>query len=54
MIEIDDDLEAIERALWLYRKGQAGLKRPHCGKRGDHSSTAIIVAMNNRAAALRR
>ncbi|OBY26782.1 hypothetical protein A9D60_17480 [Leisingera sp. JC1] len=54
MIKIEQDLEAIEIALWLYRKGPTGLQRPQRGKRGDHPSTPIIMALQNRAMMLRR
>lgn len=54
MIKIEDDSEAIDRALWLLTKGPTGLQRPQRGKRGDHPTTAIIVALKNRQAILIR
>lgn len=54
MIKIEDDLEAIESAVWLLKYGPTGLQRPQRGHHGDHPTTAVIVALNNRAAVLRR
>lgn len=54
MIKIEVDLEAIEEAVKLLKYGPTGLQRPQRGHRGDHPTTAIIVALNNRAAVLRR
>ncbi len=54
MIEIENNLEAVEDALWLYKRGPTGLQRPQRGKRGEHPTTPIIMALQNRAAILRR
>ncbi|ATF04065.1 hypothetical protein PhaeoP75_04466 (plasmid) [Phaeobacter gallaeciensis] len=54
MIAIEDDLEAIEAAIWLLTRGPAYLIRPQRGSRADHPTTPIIVALNNRAAILKR
>ncbi len=54
MIKIENDLEAIEEAVKLLKYGPTGLQRPQRGHRGDHPTTAIIVALNNRAAVLKR
>lgn len=54
MIEIENNLEAVENALWLFKRGPTGLQRPQRGKRGNHPSTPIIMALQNRAAILRR
>lgn len=54
MIRIEDYLEAIDEAVRLLKHGPTGLQQPQRGHRGDHPSTAIIVALSNRAAVLRR
>lgn len=54
MIKIESDLDAIEQAVELYKHGPKGIRRPQRGHRGEHGSTPIIVALQNRAAVLRR
>lgn len=54
MIAIEDDLEAIEAAIWLLTRGPAYLIRPQRGSRANHPTTPIIVALNNRARILKR
>lgn len=54
MIYAETDLEAIECALYLLKRGPSYLCRPERGYRENHPSTPIIVALNNRAAVLRR
>lgn len=54
MIEIEDDIEAIDRAPWLFTEGPTGLQRPQRGTRGDHPTTPIIMALKYRKALLKR
>lgn len=54
LIYRETDLEAIDLAIWFYRHGPIGIRRPQRGARGDHPSTAIFVALMNRRAVLRR
>jgi len=54
MIYAETDLEAIETAVFLLKSGPKYLCRPTRGNRAEHPSTPIIVALNNRAAVLRR
>lgn len=53
-VAIEDDTEAIAAAIWLPNRGPTGLPRPKRGKRGDHPTTPLIMALMNRAAVLRR
>lgn len=50
----EPDLEAIDLAIWFYRQGPIGIRRPQRGARAYHPSTPIFVALNNRRAVLVR
>lgn len=54
MIAIEEDLSAIEAAVFLLKYGPIGLRRPQRGERINHATTPVLMALNNRAAILRR
>ncbi len=54
MIYRETNLEAVNLAIWFYRHGPIGVRRPQRGARGDHPSTPIFVALMNRRANLVR
>ncbi|WP_339106922.1 hypothetical protein [Roseovarius rhodophyticola] len=54
LIYRETELEAVDLALWFYRHGPIGIRRPQRGHRGDHPSTPIFQALMNRRAALAR
>ena len=54
LIEIEDDLTAVEAALELLEDGPNCLRRPLRGHRAGAPQTVRIMWLKNRAAALRR
>ena len=54
LIYRETDLEAVDLAIWFYRHGPIGVRRPQRGHRGDHPSTPIFQALMNRRAILVR
>ena len=54
LIYRETDLEAVDIAIWFYRYGPIGIRRPQRGHRGDHPSTSIFQALMNRRAVLVR
>ena len=54
MIYAETELEALDLAIWFYRHGPIGIRRPQRGARKDHPSTPILMALNNRRASLLR
>ncbi len=54
LIYTETDLEAVNLAIWFYRHGPIGIRRPQRGARGNHPSTAIFVALMNRRVVLLR
>ena len=54
VINLETDIEKIQRALHLFKYGPTGLARPTRGHRANHPSTPVIVDLSNRLAVLER
>ena len=52
LIYRETDLEAVDLAIWFYRHGPIGIRRPQRGHRGDHPSTPIFQGLMNRRVTL--
>ena len=52
LIYRETDIEAVDIAIWFYRHGPIGIRRPQRRHRGDDPSTPIFRALMNRRVTL--